>query len=68
MPDGHLVACFVVGEIFTLRSDTVTWALFADGLPIGLGFAALNISQVWVDQAPLPTHIRDLDDVDTVYQ
>ncbi|MFP6899425.1 MAG: hypothetical protein VCA36_00690, partial [Opitutales bacterium] len=32
MPDGRLVACFVGGEVFTLRPGTGKWKLFADGL------------------------------------
>ena len=61
MPDGRLVACFVAGEVFTLRPETGEWKLFADGLHTPLGVVALNDREVMVSQRPELTLLRDLD-------
>ncbi|SVE31202.1 uncharacterized protein METZ01_LOCUS484056, partial [marine metagenome] len=56
-----LVACFVAGEVFTLRPETGEWKLFADGLHTPLGVVALNDREVMVSQRPELTLLRDLD-------
>jgi len=61
MPDGRLVACFVGGEVFTLRPETGKWKLFADGLHTPLGVVALNNREVMVSQRPELTLLCDSD-------
>jgi glucose/arabinose dehydrogenase len=61
MPDGRLVACFVGGEVFTLRPEKGEWKLFADGLHTPLGVVALSNREVMVSQRPELTLLRDQD-------
>ena len=60
-PDGRLVACFVGGQVYTLRPETGKWTLFAEGLHSPLGIVVLNDREIVVCQRPEVTKIRDVD-------
>ena len=60
-PDGRLAACFVNGEVYTLKPDTGAWKQFAEGLHTPLGIVVLNNNEIVLCQRPEVTKLRDVD-------
>src|SRR6476620_3170927 len=61
LPDGHLVACFMRGEVMTYNLKTKQWKLFAEGLQLPLGILAVSNSEVLVMQLSNLIRIKDTD-------
>jgi len=58
-PDGHLMACFHRGEVYSYNPETKEWKLFAQGLQDPLGIIAPKNDEVIVMQRSELTRLRD---------
>jgi glucose/arabinose dehydrogenase len=58
-PDGHLMACFHRGEVYSYDPETKEWKLFAQGLQDPLGIIAPKNDEVIVMQRSELTRLRD---------